>query len=143
MVSDAKEDRLRKLPLFKGADKEAIDHLASAADEVTVAAGHTLITQGRHHQEMYVLETGSAAVEIDGQPVADIPAGEFVGELGYFTRAAATATVKTSAESNLLVIPYNRFEQILDDNPGLVRAIVAELALRLQATDHKLKTMGG
>lgn len=141
-MADAKEDRLRKLPLFKGADKEAIDHLASAADEVTVEAGHTLITQGRHHQEMYVLETGAAVVEIDGKQVADIPAGEFVGELGYFTRTAASATVKTAAQSNILVIPYNRFEQILDDNPRLVRAIAAELADRLQATDHKLKTMG-
>lgn len=141
-MADAKEDRLSKLPLFKGADKEAIDHLASAADEVTVEAGHTLITQGRHHQEMYVLETGAAVVEIDGKQVAEIPAGEFVGELGYFTRTAASATVKTAAESNILVIPYNRFEQILEDNPRLVRAIAAELAERLQATDHRLKTMG-
>jgi CRP-like cAMP-binding protein len=141
-MADAKEDRLRKLPLFKGADKEAIDHLASAADEVTVGAGHTLITQGRHHQEMYVLETGAAVVEIDGKQVAEIPAGEFVGELGYFTRTAASATVKTTAQCNILVIPYNRFEQILDDNPRLVRAIAAELADRLQATDHRLKTMG-
>lgn len=140
MASDAKEERLRRLALFKGADRQAIDHLASAADEVTVKAGHTLITQGRHHQEMFVLESGSAMVEIDGQKVADIPAGEFVGELGYFTRGPASATVKTTAESEILVIPYNRFEQILDDNPQLVRTIVAELAERLQATDLRLKT---
>ena len=143
MASDPKEDRLRKLPLFKGADKEAIDHLASAADEVTVESGHTLITQGHHHQEMYVLESGSAVVEINGDKVADIPAGEFVGELGYFTRSPATATVKTSADSEILVIPYNRFEQILDDNPKLVRAMMVELADRLQQTDLKLKSMGG
>ena len=141
MASDAKADRLRNLPLFKGADKEAIEHLASAADEVTVDTGHTLISQGRHHQEMYVLESGAATVEIDGSPVAEVTAGEFVGELGYFTKAPASATVKTVAESTLLVIPYNRFEQILDDNPKMVRAIVTELAERLQAADHKLKTI--
>jgi CRP-like cAMP-binding protein len=143
MATDPKEDRLRKLALFKGADKGAIDHLASAADEVRVASGHTLISQGHHHQEMYVLESGSAVVEINGDKVADIPAGEFVGELGYFTRSPASATVKTASECNILVIPYNRFEQILEDNPRLVRAIAAELADRLQQTDLKLKALGG
>jgi len=143
MARDPKEDRLRKLPLFKGADKVAIDHLSSAADEVTVGAGHVLISQGHHHQEMFVLETGAAVVEIDGNQVAEIPAGEFVGELGYFTRSPATATVRTSAESEVLVIPYNRFEQILEDNPQLVRAIAAELADRLQQTDQRLQAQGG
>ncbi|MDH4278009.1 MAG: cyclic nucleotide-binding domain-containing protein [Acidimicrobiia bacterium] len=141
MASDAKAERLQNLPLFNGADKDAIEHLAAAADEVTVEAGHTLISQGRHHQEMYVLESGAAVVEIDGRQVAEVVAGEFVGELGYFTKAPASATVRTAAESKLLVIPYNRFEQILDDNPRMVRAIVAELAERLQAADHQLKTM--
>lgn len=140
MASDAKAERLRKLPLFRGADDEAIEHLASAADEVTVEAGHTLISQGRHHQEMYVLESGAAAVEINGSRVAEVDAGEFVGELGYFTKAPASATVRTVAECRLLLIPYNRFEQILEDNPKMVRAIAEELAERLQAADDKLKT---
>ena len=142
MASDPKAERLRKISLFKGADDTAIEHLASAADEVTVEAGHALIRQGHHHQEMYVLESGSATVEIDGTKVADIPAGEFVGELSYFNRGAASATVKTAEQSVVLVIPYNRFEQILEDNPRLVRAIAAELADRLEATDLKLKQMG-
>ncbi len=143
MATDPKEERLKKLPLFKGADERAIDHLASAADEVTVAADHVLIRQGHHHQEMFVLESGSAVVEIDGTRVADIPAGEFVGELGYFNQGPASATVKTAEESVVLVIPYNRFEQILDDNPRMVRAIAAELAERLEATDLRLKQLGG
>ncbi len=142
-MADPKEERLRQLTLFKGADDDAIRRLAAAADEVTVEAGHTLIREGLHHQEMYVLATGGAIVEIGGTKVADIPAGEFVGELSYFNRSPASATVTTSAESNVLVIPYNQFEQILDDNPRLVRAIAAELADRLDATDRRLKQLGG
>ena len=143
MASDPKEDRLRKLSLFKGADADAIDRLASAADEVTVEADHVIIRQGHHHQELFVIESGSAIVEIDDKKVADIPAGEFVGELSYFNQGAASATVKTAEQSNILVIPYNRFEQILEDNPKLVRAIAAELADRLEATDLRLKQLGG
>lgn len=93
MATDPKRERLKSLALFRGADDTALDHLVSAVDQVTVAEGHTLIRQGNHHNEMFVLANGSATVEIDGAPVADIPAGEFVGELSFFNRGPATATV--------------------------------------------------
>ncbi len=142
MASNPKKDRLLELRLFQGADDTALDHLASAVDEVTVDAGHTLITQGSHHSEIIVLASGSATVEIDGSKVADIPAGEFVGELSFFNRGMASATVKAAERSDIMVIPYNRFNQILDDNPRLVRAIAAELAERLEATGLKLRQAG-
>lgn len=134
---DEKEKRLQQLPLFKGADRKAISHLASAADEVTVEAGHTLIRQGHIHDEVYIVESGGLTVEVDDNQVAEIPAGELVGELGYFVRSAASATVKVASETVLLVIPYNRLELILDENPQLVRAIANELAARLHAMDER------
>lgn len=137
-MADAKEDRLRGLRLFKKADKDAIEHLSSAADEVSVSAGQTLIEQGRHHHELYVIESGTATVIVDGNEVAEIPSGEMFGELGFFVSEAASATVKAKTDMNVLVIPYNRFTQILDDNPPLVREIAAELAQRLYAMDEKL-----
>jgi len=137
-MSDAKEDRLRGLPLFQHANKTAISHLASAADEVTVPAGRTLIIEGRTSNEMYVIETGTASVLIDGNEVAEIPAGEMFGEIAFFVRGPATATVQAKTEMEVLIIPHNRFDQILDENPDLVRGIASELAVRLQATDAKL-----
>jgi CRP-like cAMP-binding protein len=136
--SDPKEARLLAVPLFAKAGETALHHLASAADEVTVRAGHVLIEQGRHHHEFYVLESGSAVVEIDGKEIAEIPAGEFVGELGFFVQGAASATVRAKTDVELLVIPYNRFDQILDDNPPLMKAIATELAVRLHDTDARL-----
>ena len=138
MASDKKEERLKKIALFREADNDAIDHLASAADEVVVPAGKVLIQQGSRHSELYVLVSGSAVVEVDGQKVAEIPAGEMVGELSFFINKAASATVRTDSESDVLVIPYNRLDQILDDNPALVRHIAAELADRLYETDEAL-----
>jgi CRP/FNR family cyclic AMP-dependent transcriptional regulator len=138
--SDPKEARLLAVPMFAKADHTALRHLASAADEVSVAAGHVLIEQGRHHHEIYVIESGTAAVEIDGEAIAEITAGEFVGELGFFVQGPASATVRAKTNLEIMVIPYNRFDQILDDNPVLVRAIATELATRLHDTDARLHT---
>lgn len=137
-MSDAKEKRLQGLRLFTKADKKAISHLASVADEVSVKAGHKLISEGRHHNEVYVIESGTAAVSIDGNEVAEIPSGEMVGELGYFARQPASATVEAKSDLSVLVIPYNGFDRILDENPDMVRGILNELAERLYATDAKL-----
>jgi CRP-like cAMP-binding protein len=135
---DTKEIRLQGLPLFKNADKKAISHLASAADEATVPAGQTLIVQGHMSNEMYVIESGTASVLIDGNEVAEIPEGEMFGELGFFVTGPSTATVQAKTEMTVLVIPHNRFDVILNENPDLVREIANELAERLHATDAKL-----
>ena len=137
-MSDAKEARLRQLPLFKDADKKAISNLASLADEASVEAGQVLITEGHQHHEVYVIESGTASVMIDGNEVAEIPTGEMVGEVGFFSRQPASATVTAKSDMQVLVIPYNGFDSTMEENPAMVRAILTELAERLYATDAKL-----
>ncbi|MFV0258731.1 MAG: cyclic nucleotide-binding domain-containing protein [Acidimicrobiales bacterium] len=136
--NDAKEARLRSLPMFAGADKHAIAHLASAADEVGLQTGHALIQEGHLNNDVYLVESGTAEVVVGGTVVAQIGPGDLVGELGFFAGQPATATVRATSPLQLLVLPYNRFDQILDDNPRLVRAITSTLAARLSATDARL-----
>ena len=138
-MADPKALRLQQIPMFKHANKTALAHLASATDETTVPAGRVLITEGRHHNELFIIQEGTASVKIDGNVVAEIPAGEMVGELGFFVRQTASATVEAITDMAVLIIPYNRFDQILNDNPELVRAIANELAERLYETDAKLQ----
>ena len=134
---DAKIERLKSIALFSHADKKALSHLASAADEVTVAAGTALITEGHRHNEGYLIVSGGVEVEVGGNKVADVPAGELIGELALFgSNPVASATVKATTETAVLVIPYNRFDEILDDNPSLTKAVAKQLANRLQKMDR-------
>lgn len=135
--SDAKIDRLRSIELFKNADKKALMHLASAADEVTLSTGTRLLTEGHLHNEGYVIVSGSVEVTVGGDVVAEIPAGELIGELALLTaKSVASATVTATSETSVLVIPYNRFDEILDDNPTLTKAIATQLANRLIKMDR-------
>lgn len=134
---DQKVARLRTIELFKDADKTALKHLASACDEVTVKPGTVLITQGHHHREGYVVAEGQLSVMIDGEEVATVPQGQVVGELALLTDepAPASATVVAKTEAVIFVIPYNRFDEILDDNPTLTKTIARQLASRLRSMD--------
>ncbi len=135
---DAKASRLHSIELFKDADKQAIEHLEQVADEVTAKAGSVIIKQGQHHNEGYILLEGSVSVEVDGTNVAAIEAVEVFGEIGLFANTPASATITATTDVSLLVIPYNRFDQILDDNPKLTKAIAKKLALRLHGMDAHL-----
>ncbi|MEM8925775.1 MAG: cyclic nucleotide-binding domain-containing protein [Actinomycetota bacterium] len=137
-MADPKEERLRALKLFEKADRRAMSHLMAAIDEVDVQAGRAIITQGVDGQEIYIIADGTACVIIDGEEVAEIPSGELVGELGYFVRQPASATIQAKTDLKIMVMPYNRFDQVLDDNPHLVRLILEEVAERLYDMDARL-----
>lgn len=137
---DAKTDRISAIPLFRDAGKDALSHVASAADEIEVATGTELITQGTIHYEGYILVSGSVDIDIDGSTVATIGPGQMIGELSLFGHGPASATVRAAEPVVALVIPYNRFDQLLDENPTFVKAIAKELAGRLHAMDTHLHT---
>jgi CRP/FNR family transcriptional regulator, cyclic AMP receptor protein len=134
---DSKVSRIQAISFFRDADKKALEHLESAADEVTVPAGHTLIEQGHNHNEGLIVESGTAEVIIDGEVVAEIPEGEIIGELALLARGPASATVRAKTDMRLLVIPFNRFDQIMNENPAMVKAIARDLAIRLRAMDAR------
>ncbi len=134
---DAKTTRLAAQPLFRSASRSALRRLASATDELTVEAGRTLIRQGHRHHEAYVLIRGQLQVLIDGAEVARLSDGAMVGEMGLFVQGPAAATVVTATDCELLVIPYNRFDQVLDDVPSLARDLAVELARRLRNMDSE------
>ncbi len=134
---DAKVERLGQLPLFKDADNKALELIANAADEVNFTAGKVLIKQGAFHGECFIVEQGSLTVSVEGDDVATIPAGQMVGELSLFGHGPASATVTAAEDGVALVIPANRFDQLLDEVPGLAKAIAVRLAARLHDMDER------
>lgn len=132
---DPKAARIQALKLFATADRKALETIASATEEVSVAAGRVLITQGHMHNEALVIESGVAEVVIDDKVVAEVPVGEMIGELSLFDHGPASATVRAKTEMKVLLIPYNRFDQIMDEHPAMVKGVARELARRLRAMD--------
>lgn len=142
---DPTAEWLSRLPLFKDAGRVALHHLSSAADEVHVPAGTTLISQSHFHRDCFVIVDGRAQVEVAGHVVAEIPAGQTIGELGIFKPGPATATIRAKSDMTVLVIPYTWFDQLLDHDPKLTRAIARELADRLRGehVDHVARQAPG
>jgi len=138
MAKDPKLDRLHAAPLFAACDKKELTRLLPIIDVIDVKEGTELFRQGRREHYAYIVESGTAEVTIDGEVVAEIPAGEMIGEIGLLVRGPASATVHAKTPMTLLAIPDDGFGTVVDETPGLGMALARELAQRLRALDKRL-----
>lgn len=113
---------LGRLDLFTGAKRPVLERLAKAAEEQTVAAGTVIIREGDTADALWILLSGSLAVEasVGGGPVRALPtvnAPGYVGELGLVRGVPRTATVRTAEDCDLLRIEGGVFVDALESAP--------------------------
>ena len=84
---------LRSLPLLDGVSDAVVDRLASLMTGVRIPAGDVLVTEGARNQQFFVIEEGTVRVTRGGQQVAELGAGDFVGEVSLLGDGRANATV--------------------------------------------------
>jgi CRP-like cAMP-binding protein len=76
--------------------------------------------------------SGHATVEIGGEEVATLEAGDIVGEMALLEREPRVATVTATDDVRALVLTPNGFNAVLDASPTVARRVMATLAQRLR-----------
>jgi CRP/FNR family cyclic AMP-dependent transcriptional regulator len=133
-------ENLAAVPLFAECSKRQLQEIGRVANELTVPAGTVLTREGDAALEMFVVIRGTASVTRNGQPVATIGTGGFVGELAVISGTSRNATVTAETELDLLVLTTTGLSQLLDDIPGLAKHLLYEVTARLapRAADHSI-----
>jgi cGMP-dependent protein kinase 2 len=97
--------------------------LVEAAEVKEVRAGARVIEEGADDKDVYVIRRGSMVVEKDigGKPVflSYLPAGSYFGEMAVIDGSRRTATVKAAIKSEVVRIPGDLFNALLDAKPAL------------------------
>src|SRR4249920_2302599 len=87
------EQKVSDFDLFAGLSKNERRQVASSADEVDVEEGRELVREGEFAYEFFVIAEGSAEVLRDGEHVADLGQGDFLGEMGIVGQTRRNASV--------------------------------------------------
>ena len=127
------ESSLRSVPLFNALSSDERRTVAQHADEIEVPEGTELVRQGDFAYEFFVLEDGTAEVVRDGERVAELGPGDFLGEMGIVSKAVRNATVITTSPATAIVMTEQALRSIRRLNPVVAERIEAAVEERCPA----------
>jgi CRP-like cAMP-binding protein len=132
---DPKLQLLRGVPLFAGLDPKALEAIGKITEDREVDAGTALTHEGRHEGYFFVIVSGSVRIERGGQTINTLRDGDFLGEISLLDGGPRTATAVAETGCRLLVMTYQRFQQLLDTAPEVRTAVLEEVGQRLRSLD--------
>lgn len=130
--------------MFAAYNKQELEEIDRLTDEVSVAAGRTIMAEGELGQEFALILSGEADVIRDGKVVATLSTGDYFGEVALLDSVARTASVVARTDMELEVLDRRGFNTLLDDLPQLSRSMLRGLAQRMaehQAEIQRLRAI--
>jgi signal transduction histidine kinase len=133
---------LRKSPLFQGLSDNELQKLMDMAEPVWLRAGEILIRQGEPGDSAYVVikgefevqkKTGQSLIKIDVRNPGDV-----VGEMALLSRAPRNATLIAKTDGEVLRIPQEAFEKLLQSSTTAAMAVLHWVMSRLTQNESLL-----
>ncbi len=133
-----KAEALGQVGIFGGLTKTDLGVLAKHADEVNVAKGTMLATEGRVGQQMFYIESGEVSVRRNNRKLATLSRGDVVGELSLIDGQPAVADVRAETDVVALVMSVQDFQQVVNESPNFVMKLLKAVVQRLREADRAL-----
>jgi len=129
------------LSIFSELSAEHQQQIISLSTNISIDAGQTLLTEGEPANNLYFLIQGRLIVFSGEKPIAEISAGEPIGEIAFLTGTTRTATVIASRKSQLLELNKSAYTSLIKDIPEITESIVKTLADRLISSNQNIPTL--
>jgi CRP-like cAMP-binding protein len=129
---NAKIELLRRVPIFAGCSRAELREVALSADDVDFAEGHVLTREGRREREFFVVVDGTVRVTRDGRKVAELGAGDWLGEIAILTYSRRTATATATSPVRALVVTDRAFRRIVESTPRIALRVLDSIGKRLE-----------
>ena len=126
--TDYIEKALAEIPLFVHLNNKQRKELKSLMTPVEVKAGYHLTEEGAIGREFGVIIEGEATVDVHGEKVATLKAGEFYGEVALLEEIGhhqhkRMATVMATTDMVVGVLSVNEFRTLIADIPEIADSV--------------------
>ncbi len=116
---------LANVPLFKGMSDEELQGCAKLFEQTRVLMGDVLTAKDDFGYSLCIVLEGQVKVDVDGEMVAELGAGEHFGEVALVTGAKRNATVTALATCQLAKIMIWNFDELTEKSPNLAARLKA------------------
>ena len=127
---------LGALAPFRSCTRRELERVQRLLTPLRFEPGHAFVEEGHTGREAFVLGAGTALVSECGRPLAELTAGDVVGELALLDGRTRAATVTATTEGMAYVMSIPEFRRLLDEAPSVGRTLLAVLLLWLRAADE-------
>lgn len=124
--------QLGLVPLFSRCTNSDLKIVARHAETMSVDDGRMLCRAGDQGDALFVLLSGTAVVERNGEEVARLGPGDYFGELSLLDPGPRAATVTVTSDADLAVLGVRMFRVLLRDVPTISAKLLADLASRVR-----------
>ncbi|MCA6119882.1 patatin-like phospholipase family protein [Bradyrhizobium sp. WSM 1738] len=123
---------LEEFALFRTLSSEQRLKALNAMVRQDLVRGQMLVAQGGPSDSLFLVLHGALAVRKTGylEPIAELRAGELVGEIGFFANVPRTADVIAIRDTSVLALTRPAYQKLVAEAPAIVEALLAALAQR-------------
>jgi CRP-like cAMP-binding protein len=128
---------LRRVSIFSSMTLEQLRVLTSHLEDQHFLAGEVIFYEGDFSQELYIVVLGAVRIVKDYKGRHEhtmnvLGIGDFFGEMAIFEGLPRSGTAVTNVESELLVLPPEKFKQTIYQKPDMAFEIFRELSARVR-----------
>lgn len=131
MARNDTDDRLRSIPIFSELSKKELRTVSRLMTQIDVKEGRALTREGEVGREFMIIMEGTAVVRRNGRKIAELGAGDFLGELAVLSGAPRTADVIASSDMVLETLNRREFMSLLDESAAIAKKVLIGAVKRL------------
>jgi CRP/FNR family cyclic AMP-dependent transcriptional regulator len=130
-------ESLSRIPFFAGLDDAALDRLAAGTRTRRFRRGEVIFHAGDPGDALFIIISGEVKISLpseggDEAIIATLKPGEVFGELALLDGAPRSATASALSATEAVVLPRDRFRELIATEPVVRDALLASLAGELR-----------
>jgi CRP/FNR family transcriptional regulator, cyclic AMP receptor protein len=128
---------LSAMPLFRGLDEDALESIARGLRTRRFRRGEVIFHLGDPGDALFIVSSGAVKITLPSETgdeaiLATLRPGDFFGELALLDGAPRSATAAALEPTETLVLPRQRFRELIATEPVIRDALLASLARELR-----------
>ena len=128
---------LSAMPLFRGLDGDALESIARGLRTRRFRRGEVIFHLGDPGDALFIVASGAVKITLPSETgdeaiLATLRPGDFFGELALLDGAPRSATAAALEPTETLVLPRQRFRELIATEPVIRDALLASLARELR-----------
>src|SRR5919198_3911928 len=128
---------LSTMPLFRGLDDDALESIARSLRTRRFRRGEVIFHLGDPGDALFIVASGAVKITLPSETgdeaiLATLRPGDFFGELALLDGAPRSATAAALEPTETLVLPRQRFRELIATEPVIRDALLASLAAELR-----------